>query len=367
MGSELSCPCGNRLSIDNEEETKESSDIIEEVMKGKLLPQQVTYEYIYDQSKVCLINTDDLEGFFANRNLLKLSTKKEINFYYNLVFITNFMSMNNQIFLLLQYTPGMEDKSFRDISYYNTSSKKSSKKNLANIDFSASYKVEKINLVSNDIKKVVDQIANDLNSNVKKDYLFYGIVSDSEETPADNSMNLNSSHISSGNVLSYMTRPHSSMSNHTPKSLRSFKILYKRSFLIDNIDCKYTVCRFEGQINPEVVYHIVNEDNNKFKILKAIMIDQSESGNATYSTAPEKKNYYFIFEENLSSEKKEYDYLVMEMEQGNNTNKIFLQDIAMKLNDFQHPYKLSCIVSDEKRFYLILYADLQDLANETPF
>lgn len=78
MGSELSCPCGNR-NMDIEETPKpKETDIIQEVMRGKLLPEELLYDYTYDKTKVCLIRTDQIEGFFSNRNLLKLSSKKEV-------------------------------------------------------------------------------------------------------------------------------------------------------------------------------------------------------------------------------------------------------------------------------------------------
>lgn len=77
MGSELSCPCGNRPL--ETEETPYKMDIIEEVMQGKLPPEDIIYTYVYDRTKVCLIRTDDLEKFFNNRNLLRLPDKKEVN------------------------------------------------------------------------------------------------------------------------------------------------------------------------------------------------------------------------------------------------------------------------------------------------
>jgi hypothetical protein len=229
MGSELSCPCGDRNDIEKEEPPKMNTDIVKEVMRGKLLPEELLYEYTYDQSKVCLIRTDQLEGFFANRNLLKLSTKKEINYYYNITYITNFLGKNDLVFVLLQYTPGMEDKSFnRSSSFFNTgnsyiSSGQSKKKRSTNksLDYSANYKVEKVNLVSNEKSKVIEHILNDLNSKVKKDFLFYGIVNDfdNEETPGSNTkqeieFNLKSSTNSISNKF------------YSP---RTFKILYKRA------------------------------------------------------------------------------------------------------------------------------------------
>lgn len=76
MGSELSCPCGDRHVEMDEPATK--MDILQEVMRGKLLPEEVIFNYSYDHTKVCLIKTEQLEGFFNNRNLLKLESSKEV-------------------------------------------------------------------------------------------------------------------------------------------------------------------------------------------------------------------------------------------------------------------------------------------------
>ena len=84
MGNELSCPCGNRTDI--EETPKEvSNDILQTVLRGKLTKDQLIYEYTASndkmKSKICLLTTINLEGFFNNRNLLSVDNKREINCY----------------------------------------------------------------------------------------------------------------------------------------------------------------------------------------------------------------------------------------------------------------------------------------------
>jgi hypothetical protein len=337
MGSELSCPCGSKNQLETEESpNKKETDIIEEIMKGKLLPQNITFEHTYKQTKICLIKTEELEGFFANRNILKLVIKKEINYYYNLVFITNFMAINN---ILLQYTPGMEDKTFmRSATYLNNKNKK---RNSASVDYSTNYKIEKLNLVSIEKKKVIEQILIDLSMNVKKDYLFYGIVNDSDERVENNYKTTSS--------LQRVAAP------------RNFKLLYKRSLLRENIDVKYTIHHYEGTLDKDIILDFVKDPANKYKALKAIMTDSALDDNIL------KKNYYFIFEESKNAPVNGYDNLVIELEQGNNSNKMLIQDMAVKLNDFQVTFKLCCIVCDEKKIYVVLHADVDELHSEAPF
>jgi len=340
MGSELSCPCGNANLSSTEEKNEKPIDIIDEIMKGKLLPQNITFEHIYKQTKICLIKTEELEGFFANRNILRLETKKEINYYYNLVFITNFMAINNQVFILLQFTPGMEEKSFNK-SLTSYTSNKNKKRNSFSVDYSTNYKIEKMNLVSIETRKVIEQTMNDLIMNVKKDYLFYGVINDSYDRDEVENKNTNK--------LQRVAAP------------RNFKMLYKRSLLKENIDVKYTILHYIGVLDRDVITDYVRNPSYKYHVLKAIMIDSALDNNIL------KKNYYFIFEESKNVPVNGFDNLVIELEQGNNSNKMLIEDMAVKLNDFQVSYKLCCIVCDEKKIYVIMHADIDELHSEVPF
>ena len=154
MGNELSCPCGNRTDI--EETPKEvSNDILQTVLRGKLTKDQLIYEYTASndkmKSKICLLTTINLEGFFNNRNLLSVDNKREINCYYNCVYISNFLNQGSLACVILQY------KKTQDANKDAFSNKKHVKN-----DYSAVYKVESINFVSNDPEKIKEQLLNDL-------------------------------------------------------------------------------------------------------------------------------------------------------------------------------------------------------------
>jgi hypothetical protein len=319
MGAEMSCPCSTRHEFEREETTPQKMDIVKEVMRGKLLPEEVTYDYIYDQTKVALIKIEQLEAFFANRNLLKVANKnREINYYYNTVYISNFMTMDDCVFILLQYTPGLEDKSFQTTA--SSSFIQSKKGRATTFDYSANYMVELINLVSFEKKKVIEQILHDLNSKVKKHFVFMGLVND---------------------------------------SMRNFKILYKKSLKKESLGYFYEIATYQGQLDENSIISILSDNQYKYKSLKAIMIDHAEV------LIYEKKTYYFIFEENISDINTENDYLVITMERGNNPNEMYVQDIAKKLNDFQGQFRLSCIVSDDKNIFVILVAPAET-PEETP-
>jgi hypothetical protein len=250
------------------------------------------------------------------------------------------MGLNNQIFVLLQFTQGNEDRSFiKNASYYS----KNKKRNSTAVDYSTYYKIEKLNLVSVEKNKVKEQILNDLNMNSKKDFMFYGVVNDADEplyTPGSSTKHvINSSRVAAP---------------------RNFKFLYKRSLLKENLECRYTILHYEGTLDRDVINEYVSSPANKFKTLKAIMIDSALDNSIL------KKNYYFIFEESKCFPENGYDNIVIEMEQGNNSNKMLIQDIANKLNDFQLAYKLCCIVSEEKKIYIVLTADQEAVQSETP-
>jgi hypothetical protein len=351
MGSELSCPCGERQDIHVEESKVKHVDIVEELLKGKLTEDDIFFQFVYGGSKICIIRNDQFEAFFTNRNFLKLSSKQEINYYYNLVYLTNsvFSFDKNYVLIFMQFTPGLEDKSVRNSSYINSQRTNNRK---AKMDYKTYYKIEIINLVSNEPNKVMEQLLNDLNNNLKKDFLFYGVINDIEEIDINPIANFNTK------------KNYESVSNK-----RSYKILYKKSLLKENINCKYSIESYEGFLDRDLLSEILSSEKNSKKILKAIIVDSSKNDFNYYSngqTPGAPKNYYFIFEENLEFENN-LVYLVIEMTQGNTPDKIFLQDITIKLNDYQNEYKLCCLLNEEKKFYVIFAADSETLGGETPY
>jgi hypothetical protein len=117
MGSELSCPCGNRIDFE-EPQRKKPVDILQEINLGKLQAEEMLYEYSYSHTKSCLIKTEQLEGFFKNRNLLIMpSNTGNYSSYYNIMFLTNFGPIADTIFILMQYNQNIDDKSFRTSMY----------------------------------------------------------------------------------------------------------------------------------------------------------------------------------------------------------------------------------------------------------
>ena len=203
--------------------------------------------------------------------------------------------------------------------------------------------------MSNEPKRVVEQLLNDLNTNLKKDFLFYGAINDIEEQElTSNIVNINLK------------------SSYSLTAKRSYKILYKRSLLKENTNCRYTIDTYEGSLDRDSINEILSTDKNSNKFLKAIMVDSSKNDNLS-SSQQLSKNYYFIFEENLGYENN-LVYLVIEMSQGNTSDKIFLQDITIKFNDYQNEYKLCCLLYDDKKIYVIFAADSDTLdGEETPF
>ena len=113
MGSELSCPCGNRVEYDEVENKKQ--DIVETLIKSRLSVEDLCYHFYHNQTKACLIKTEQLDRFFNSRQLLNLNSEKNEyrKDYCSLVFITNFAPLKDCIFILLRYTTKVEDKSFR--------------------------------------------------------------------------------------------------------------------------------------------------------------------------------------------------------------------------------------------------------------
>ena len=257
MGSDLSCPC-NRPVLEPEE-APNKIDIMKEVMQGKLNPNDIIYEFEYDQTKAYLIRTEHVEAFYNNRNLLKLSKEKEINRYFNTIFISNFMAKQDIVLIVMQHsheaTPSSNSNNTNNYDY-NTNNSNSNTNSMqqhmnsntfrkkAN-DLSGKFMIESINLISSEKNQVIKQILHDLNNKLKKGYYFLGITND------------------------------------TQKYNRHFKILYKMGYTHQD-QREYFIFTYEGQLNQRIIEDILNKMEHKSIILRAIMIDNPNEYN--YST-----------------------------------------------------------------------------------
>ena len=335
MGNELSCPCTNDYDYDNTKERKKDIDIIDEVMKGKLTQEDLLYEYKCSNqlltTKICLTSSKNLESFFLNRNLLIVETKLEINLYYQNVFISNFINFDSLVTIILQYKKNENEKVIL-MNNIMSPSKKGYKSN----DYNAIYKVDSINFVSNDFDKIKEQILNDLNSQLKKEYRFYGIITDLNETKENNSSSNNS------------------------YNNKNYKILYKKSKLTDNLDIKYSVEILNDRLNSDNITNLLLR--NKDKTLKGVIRENLNNKKYNYC-------YYFIFEGNkVTPEYDESEFLVVKMDKEKTTTDGFLKDIAEKING-QNDAFLLCVINDVNGFFLIFKIDFSgdDFDDDTNF
>jgi len=118
MGITDSCPCAGRENqpIDDFKKDKKD-DILDKLLYGKMTLNNLLYYYDYDHTKVCLIKTKELNEFFNSKNLMRLPYKKEINYYYDKVSITNFLDYNETTFLILEFTQKSYEKSTKDLKF----------------------------------------------------------------------------------------------------------------------------------------------------------------------------------------------------------------------------------------------------------
>ena len=286
MGNELSCPCANDIESENPKVNKKTDiDIIEQVMKGKLSREELLYEYRCSNdlltSKICLTSTKNLDAFFSNRNLLIVETKHEINLYYQNIFICNFLNMDSLATIILQYKKEEDENStlMKSIMNSNRSKYKTN-------DYNAIYKVESINFVSNDFEKIKEQILNDLNSQLKKEYRLYGIITDLDEIN-DDTTSIN-------------------FTNSVYVKNKTYKILYKKSKITDNLEIKYSVEILNERLNSNNITKLLLD--NKDKTLKNVIRENSNNNKYPFC-------YFFIFEGNkITPEYDESEFLVVKID-----------------------------------------------------
>ena len=325
MGNELSCPCSSDYDFEKPNEKKNDVNIIEEVMKGKLSKEDLLFEYKcsndFYTTKICLTSTKNLESFFLNRNLLIVESKLEINLYYQNIFISNFLNFDSLATILLQFKKEENEKLLNNVLISNRKGYKTN-------DYNAIYKVETINFVSNEFIKIKEQILNDLNSQLKKEYRLYGIITDLEESNDDSTS--------------------ISFSNSVFIKNKTYKILYKKSKITDNLDIRYSVEVLNDRLNSNNISKLLLE--NKDKTLKSVIRENSNNNKYPFC-------YFFIFEGNkITPEYDENEFLVVKIDKDKSTSDGFLKDIAEKINSQNNAFLLS-IINDLNGFFLVFKID----------
>ena len=274
--------------------------------------------------------------------MLSVDNKREINCYYNLVHVSNFLSQDTLACVILQY------KATQDANKDSFSNKKHAKN-----DYGAVYKVESINFVSNDPEKIKEQLLNDLYTLLKKQYRFYGIIADEGYTPYDNSATPGYG----GNRMSHSMgiTPSQSCSDIRNNSNKTYKILYKKSKLTDNLDINYTIHVHNNNLTSDAITQILAA--NKDKTLKRVLKNEHRTKDKRQCPFW----YYFIFEgTKVTPEYDESEFLVVHLEKDNSTADSFLKDIAEKIN-MHNNANLLCVINDKGGFYLVFKLEIPDM------
>lgn len=380
MGSDISCPCSR---VDLYEETPEEKEGQSRLINGRLSQRDIILDFYNDQTKICLIKTESVEAFFNNKSLFRIQSRRENSKYYNSVFICNYLAKNDLTLLilydssvyfhkLLQSQTGISSKTPTQTPTPKQIPSISSVSQLENGKFIT----ERLVLVGSTPNQVMNQMLHNFHMNMKENNNFIGIINDS------------------------------------PAHQRQFYVLYKMNYLKVEGSIDYSIQIYKGELSEAVIESILQKNENKFKKLKAVMIDftlysneeqiyiieSSMNVNSTYNsisnsngnsngngnngqfTSPVKstslsvskmkekekpgekekekdiykqfKYYYFIFEEN-HNEYIRQEYLIVKMNKKNSPTEVYLQDISMKINDTVNNMCLSCVVSDEEKIFFI--------------
>jgi hypothetical protein len=333
MGQELSCPCDcSKKQELTEEKPKLILDITETLLLGKLQEREVIFEKVCGDWKVMIIKTCDLIRFFNTKKLRLIYNKKEIFYYYSTVYVTNYLS-NDLSFVIFKHVKGEEDKSNKNFENRNTFKRKS-----ISLEDKSIFKVENLNLVSNEKTKIKQHILAELNSNLSKDFIFCGIIADSDEIPSPNAFNSSLIDLKS----SFYSAPIKKV-----KSLRSFQLVYKRVFMRSMLRCSYEVEVYEGELNEKAISKVIHSEKYQSSIIKAIMLDCYESN---------RNVYYFIFCKNEGTPVENVQYTLIQMDKGKDKDMMYAEDIARKLEFIQNKFNLTCVVTDyvKQKFYFIM-------------
>lgn len=224
MGNDISCPC-TRVDLENQTEG-DQVDILSKVLSGQLNQKDIILDFFNEQTKVCLIKTENIEQFFNNRKLLKIPNNKDYTKYYNSVFISNYLAKNDLTLVVLLDSPFKPIQNLGKNNFVNTG-----------FDNSGKYSIEFLNLVASTPDQVIKQINHNFSINLKKNMRFLGIINDS------------------------------------PKNRRQFHILYKLHYSNQESNVEYSIQIYKGELDEGMITEVLKMGCNKLKKLRAIMID----------------------------------------------------------------------------------------------
>jgi hypothetical protein len=244
--------CPKRIDIPDKKETP--NDVVNEILKTKLTPKQIMYDYVYENIKICLIRSEQIEAFFKNRKLFKLPQYEESNYYYNNFSMNNFLGKRNIILLLLQQ---LNDLSKKDAHIYH---------------------VEEICYLETSNNSAFQVISDDLKLKSMKNFLFCGIV------------------------------------NNSRKLNKIFKLIYKKNTNL-GLEVNYNIHLHKNKIDEDAIKYILGQEENKYKLLKGIAMDKTQNQRVYYMIFEEDqrrhKEYEYII---LTIEKDmENEYLLIEI------------------------------------------------------
>lgn len=223
MGNEMFCPCSNP-DLELNKNGNNCRDNDSDIYKLKLTLKQLIYHYEFQTCKAYLLKTDQLEDFFANRNFLIYSYKKNSKSYFNQVFVSNFIaSSDDSVFVIMKY-----DESFETLPFDSNVYAKLSKQYA---EHTGKYTIETIEISDSD-DKLVNEITYNLNSISNKSFHFVGIIKE----------------------------------NSNKK--KQYKIVYKYNFSVD--EYHYSVGILLEQLSQENIMKVIDRKEFKGKQLKSI-------------------------------------------------------------------------------------------------
>jgi hypothetical protein len=157
-------------------------------------------------------------------------------------------------------------------------------------EYYADYRVNDFNLLSNDERKIFELIKMNLDTMLKNQYAFLGVI------------------------------------NTSKKTNRDFKMLFKKSI---NVGYIYEIYLHETILTQSELDKILTQ--NRDKVLKAVIVLPKTKENNVVG-----KQYFFIFEKHISKTKVvENDYLIIEFKKKHMPDAVFYEDLATKLNGMQ--------------------------------
>ena len=149
MGADIVCACDRQtLSPTNKFNDKnlKSSEVVEKLFNNKFTTDQMLFSFVFDNTKIAVIKTENLNQFFNDRSSFKITNNREINCNYDSVKFCNFLNKHYMTIIVLQNSAAILNANSENTDTNNNRNTNIRKTKMRRFETNLNFKVDSIDI-----------------------------------------------------------------------------------------------------------------------------------------------------------------------------------------------------------------------------